>query len=78
MLGLDAHGRGHAANQGWLPPVLGLRQVHKRPKHPKTCCCLLTACKAQLLKEPGEVSGSGQDGVSGIHQVNIDSEFSLY
>lgn len=43
VLDLEACEGNLSVNQGWLPPVLGLGKVSKRPKAPYAYCYLLAA-----------------------------------
>jgi hypothetical protein len=53
LLNLVEHGSEQAVNQGWLPPVLGLRQVSKNPKAPQdfplSAGCLLGSATEKAL-----------------------------
>lgn len=49
---VEVCGKGHAANQGQLPPVPGLGCLAKDTGLTEACCHLLAVGEAQPLKEP--------------------------
>lgn len=77
---LETCERGHTMSQGWLPPVLCLGYFCKNLRVPQCLMPPLASHKAQALIKPhvvrelGEaVSQNHQDGVSSVHQINVDS-----